>query len=55
MRDENRSSQQGYSVVAGVSHEIRSLELRFCTEKGGGADTEIRTQDLLFTKQLLYH
>ena len=22
--------------------------------KGGGADTEIRTQDLLFTKQLLY-
>ena len=29
MRDENRSSQQGYSVVAGVSHEIRSLKRRF--------------------------
>jgi len=45
-------SQQGYSVVADVRYEIRSLKQRLRTEKGGGADTEIRTQDLLFTKPL---
>ena len=33
----------------------RSLNRRFGTGNRDGADTQIRTEDLLFTKQLLYH
>ena len=50
----NAFSEQVFSVVAGSDGGTRGPEAGVRARTGSGADTRIRTEDLLFTKQLLY-
>ena len=45
----------GFSVADSRVTRVWQTQVFLSMKPGSGADTQIRTEDLLFTKQLLYH